>query len=299
MNKYKVTITLEKIIEDRNINLIENLLEYRDVITSEFKSLVLSVAQKNVLSGIEENKNLIIRKDRQVGVSTVINAIIACELIKETPINIIFFTPESSFHAYNKEIIKINIDKLIKKLNLDLSFVKNNREKIVLSNGNEISFKSVNQDVSYSLCSVELNENSWVIFDEIAYSNNDHAKKTYDYISHYGSKDIKKTIISTQNGFDDLFFPIYLLGSKSGYKKIDVSYCDAHEGTIKKVKEMYKYISDQEMARCFLGTFIVNNKDLQNPNTITNLVEPYLLPGEKFSLQDLITFIQTTPIKII
>jgi len=299
MNKYKVTITLEKIIEDRNIDLIENLLEYRDIITSEFKSLILSVAQKKALSGIEENKNLIIRKDRQVGISTVINAIIACELIKETPINIILFTPESSFYAYNKEMVKINIDKLIKKLNLNIYFVKNNRETIVLSNGNKISFKSVNQDVSCSLCSVELNENSWVIFDEIAYSDNGNAKKTYDYISHYGSKDMKKTIISTQNGFDDLFFPIYLLSSKAGYKKIDMLHCDAHEGAIKKVKEMYKYISDLEMTRCFSGTFIVNDKDLRNPNTITNLVTPYLLPGEKFSLQDLITFIQTIPIKII
>lgn len=299
MNKYKVTITLEKIIEDRNIDLIENLLEYRDIFTSEFKSLTLSVGQKKVLSGIEENKNIIIRKDRQVGVSTILNAIIACELVKENSINIIFFACKSDFYNYSREMIKQNIHTLIKKLNLDLYFVKDNRTQITLSNGNEISFKSINQDVSYSLCGVNLNENSWVIFDEIAYSDMEHTKETYDYLNHYGSKNMKKIIISTQNGFDNLFFPIYLLGNKAGYEKIDISYHEAHKGVIEKVKEMREYISDLEMSRCFSGTFIVNNKDLRNPNTITNLVTPYLLPGEKFSLQDLITFIQTTPIKII
>lgn len=283
------------ISNEKNIDLIQDMLPYKDLTLNEYKPLTLSKAQKKVLYGIEDSKYTVIRKDRQTGISTLLAAMIACELAREEPKNIIMFSPSRQLGYYTNSKITDNIKILIKNLELDISFIIKNCDKLELSNGSSIIFKSTNQDVYTSMCSIDISDNTWVIFDEIASSKD--AYSYYEYIRNF--RNPKITIISTQYGLDKLFFPIYLLGQKAGYNRINATWTEGHDGLSDKISKISKYKNNNEMLREFSDVFVVDNADKIDFNIINELIKSHLLKNEKYTLLEFVEYIQSGMIKVL
>lgn len=299
MKKYKLILTCERIFdkneaEQNNNELIQNNLLCFSPRRSVRTKIDLSKGQKKVLYGIENHKRVIIRKDRQTGVSTILNGIVACELVKtkQIPIHIIYYSINQSLSYVNALKIRENIYTLINALNLDIKFEINNKNNIQLSNGNSIEYLSQNQSMYYTY-RTNKDKIVWFIFDEFAFA--ERGMVIYKEVTQrYPNSKI--TIVSTQNGLDELFFPIYLLGSKAGYFKVDVPYVDAHEDLMSKVVEFKKNYNDLYFIESFSDTFLVENTDKLNSDIITELIKPHLLPDETFTFYDMIEFIQANKI---
>lgn len=311
MDKYKVTIKLEKTPDKsqentdiiyNNSELIEKYLTRKDYFTTKEVKLVLSKGQEEVINAIEKNNRVIIRKDRGVGLSTVINAVIACELIKSKPINIILFSENRHLNYNSSKTIINNVNILIKSLGLNIKFNTKQESYIELSNGNTIEFKHSSSLYSFyrtkrtttlTLSDFKLySEKYWIIFDEAAFF------KTGDVI-YKEMNDVfpnsKITIMSTQNGMDNLFFPIYILGDKSGFFKVNFQFFKAHKSLLENIMKIDK-ISNIEFFKSFTDIFFINDSTNLSSDIITDLIKPYLLSGEIFTLSDMIELIKSNKI---
>jgi hypothetical protein len=284
----KITVSIEKVISENIKELIEKHLTHKHPSLDENIGVSLSKTQTDVLFTIENNHRTIVRKDRQVGMSSLLNAMIACKLVKDEPIKILFYSPKREMNHRTKSAVRENTQKLINDLGLKLKFVYNNADKLTLSNGNSIEYHTTNESTCFSLYTVDINKNDWVIFDEIAFG--DRILPLYRYIRDRFN-DPKITIVSTQAGLDDVFFPIYLLGKKAGYATIDARWVDAHELLKDNILKKGGY-NQKMLFNEFSGFFVVNNAEKLNYDTITELIKPHLLSSEKFSLLELVDFIQ-------
>lgn len=269
-------------------DLIEKKITCYDIKSYKNVSFILSKGQIEALNAIETNHRTIIRKDRQVGMSSLLNAIIACKMVGDKPISISFWSPRRDICNQSKDQLKDNIRDLTGTLELKLGFTTNNSEQIILSNGNSIKYHSIdsfNPHTSLRSCKYD-----WFIFDEAAYS--DKSKLLYDEIIRRGDNP-KITINSTQKGLDKFFFPIYFLGNKAGYKSVDFSYTKAHDGLIENVDKIKTwYPSSLYFMSQFRGAFIIDDIRESYYGNIIDLINPYILYCEGMSMANINKFIQ-------
>lgn len=270
-----IKITIERSIKD----LIENNLNCLNQHNSVYSPIVLTTAQDTILRVIEDENNVIIRKHRSVGVSTLINAIIACRLISNDKWNITYVNVNYNCIGINLKNIVRYVDILIKKYDLDIE-IKFSSNEIKLSNGNSLiminkAFEINNHDICHS---------NWVIFDEAALNKN--AIEVYNMIYHY--YDINKTtIISTQNGIDDLFFPIYFLGKKAGFTSIDARWQATEYIDKSDIIRYQKTLNTVGFEREFGDSFIIHDPYKIDAVKLINNIKNYLVKDEIISLLDL------------
>ena len=101
--------------------------------------------------------------------------------------------------------------------------------------------------------------------------------------------------MSTQNGMDNLFFPIYILGDKSGFFKVNFQFFKAHKSLLENIMKIDK-ISNIEFFKSFTDIFFINDSTNLSSDIITDLIKPYLLSGEIFTLSDMIELIKSNKI---
>lgn len=288
----ELLLTNNSVIEASIIELFEEYIQIPSRNGKIYEKSKLTTGQQLILNAIEEYDNTVILKDRQVGASTILNFIIACRLISNEKWNILELTCNSQISSLNIKKIREYICLLTDKLSLPVEYITNNSCEIKLSNGNYVKSSpiiSVEQ-----MCSCEIEENSWIIFEETSYAK--YANLIYKIIKDKTKdKNVSFTIISSQNGIDDLFFPIYVLGKKAGFNRVRVTYHDTEFMTDKKILSIKNMCSDTMFEKEFGGKFIINN-DIEVKYFIRK-IEEFLLPEESFTMRDLFELYKSNLIK--
>lgn len=265
--------------------VIDSCLTYRDYKNDFDSNLILDYNQHNVIEGINKNRRTIIKKDRQTGVSTAIQSLISVKLLRPEKLKIFYFTNKNSL-SFCRESIRKKLLEIITSLGLETTIPTNCSSEIRLSNDNSIELKSFN--TLKHIDKNDITDNTWFIFEEVAYSKN--AIEIYSDITKYG-KEPKITLISTQNGLDDLFFPIYVLGKKSGYERVETRHSDSG---FKKIN--LNNFSEEQIEREFSGRFIIDNSEKLDSDILTKLCSP--LSEEKFTFKDIIDILSSGIIKL-
>lgn len=222
MKKYKIIIEeveyddLEYVLSLTNKEIIEKYMSvpvFNSIDRSnaragqEFK---LNEDQNSIYEGILENNMFIAKKDRQAGATSLLSAMIACEILrgKKVAYASLIFDPITVLRYVKKHLNEVfSFTNFLDKYDR----TKDNSRDIEYSNGGSFHTLSEN-DLHYNF--------DWVILDEIAFLERRKASFLLDIIT--GRKFKKLTIVSNQNGIDDLFMPLYFLGNDIGFKAIKV-----------------------------------------------------------------------------
>lgn len=257
--------------------------------------IVLSSVQKEIIDNINKER-LLIRKDRQVGITNIINALIACKLISSEKIVINLINHNQGSIKYNYNVIYNFLDILINALELDIVLTKefNNYDSILLSNGNIINIVKSSEN-NYTILREHVELNSWFIFDEVALDEsgiNEKLYQLYNYIDKYQS--IKITIIGTQHGIDNLIFPIYMLRDKTNFKIIDSNIRNSE--FFKKDIEYLKKLCPMEYDEYFGGKFVVRNPEKIDIEKVIKNMNRFIVNGNKLSMLDLINILSNLKI---
>lgn len=270
---------IKKNIKKSIKDLIENNLTYLDYNDRVLKPIILTTSQNDVLRVIEDNNNVIIKKHRTVGLTTLINAIIACRLISNDKWNITYVNINYDCMGHNLKKIINYINVLVKKYDIDIEIKFKNNE-IKFSNGNSLIMINKESDIyNHDICYT-----NWTIFDEAALNKN--AIEVYNMIYRY--YDIEKTtIISTQNGLDEFFFPIYFLGPKAGFKTINARWQTTEFIETNNIARYKKSIGNIVFEREFGDKFMIHNPDKIDSTKLIDNIKKYLVFNEIFSLSDL------------
>lgn len=130
--------------QNNKIRLIEDTLKVKDCFKFYnnheviLQNIKLTDKQKDVINAIEEGKNVVVKKSRQCGMTTVITSFLAGSMCFDENKNFLLYC--SNFGMCVDEIDKIrdNIDNIIHKLGLDIRYTKRTKDEIRLNNGCKI-----------------------------------------------------------------------------------------------------------------------------------------------------------------
>lgn len=265
--------------------VIDTCLTYKDYKNDCDSNLILDYNQHNIIEGINNNRRTIIKKDRQTGVSTAIQSLISVKLLRPEKVKIIYFTNRHIL-SFTRESIRKKLLEIITNLGLETTIPTNCFSEIRLSNENSLELKSIN--TFKKIDKNDITDDTWFIFDEVAFEKS--AIEIYSDITKYNKKP-KITLISTQNGLDDLFFPIYVLGKKSGYERVETRHTDSGFNKIN-----LNNFSEEQIEREFSGRFIIDDSEKLDSNILTRLCAP--LSEEDFTFKDVIDILSSGIMKL-
>jgi len=234
------------------------------------------------------NGNVIVKKDRITGLTSFLAAIIAIKLINEKNVNVIYIGNDQMNNSFKNKILDIIISE-----HKYETLSKNCSSTILLKNSNNISFIGKSLDISKNF----INKNTWVIFDEINLLPN--KSLIFDKFLHF-SENI--TLISSNNSIDNVFFPIFFLGEKAGFKRLIIKYQNSEDEIIKTVLQKSDFISEKQFCKLFGGEYFYDSENnLQNIDflSLVDKISKYKLSDENISFLDVIDFFECEKIKII
>lgn len=296
LRKIKINLNIELTCsldgDNDNVSIIEDTLSLFNNKTGSEDNFTLNKAQHKMLSLIENNNYSIIRKTRQAGADSLLNAVIACEVLKNNK-QVIFFGPNERSIFYNTSKIYHNIEKIINKLKLDVKIIKHNKSEIVLSNGSNIRLKSLSSYDCSGFINVSTDKKTWFIFNEVAFAEN--AISFYNEIKYKNFNVEKIILVSNQNGIDKLFFPLYILGEKAGFKTLHLPFLDSNYNVIKHASDLI-IKNNKSFEFEFGDSFVVLNGDKIKLMDIERLIQPHLLPGNNFTIMDMVKLIKSNKI---
>lgn len=171
--------------------------------------------QIKLIECINTYKKNVFFKNRCVGATTAINLLVADKLLSKEYNNILYV----SANFQNKKIIFDDILYNIKQkinegnnFNEDIKLIETNKE-IEIINKNNIMFLTYN-DLPFILGK----RFTWIIFDEMAFIDDKSNVGCYfNYIENI-------SIISSQNGINNVFAYYYLFGKSSGFNVTKLLY---------------------------------------------------------------------------
>jgi hypothetical protein len=281
MEKNSLKFTIESSLSD----LIENNLEVHS--GQYYEPFILTTAQKSVLNAIESETNVVVKKHRQVGMTSFISAIAASRLLSNERWNILYIPGNCNLGKYTLDKTKDYLHTINGRLNLNIDIEYSNKTSFILSNGNSfytVSPRAYSFGVSGYPSHSEQFKKTWIIFEEASFNKNAE-DIYYRLINQYCYGQV--TIISNQNGIDDLFFPIYVLGEKAGFKKIDARYQET-EYLVNIKDQMSKCMSDKNFDKEFGDCFYDDNFKMKRPEEMIELLKPFVLKNEKLTFFDFV-----------
>jgi len=293
MKKFELTISLREIIDYNIIETIEkNIMIPKPGNWDRYVSLNLSTSQKNIINSVKDNNKVIIKQDRRTGVSTAINAMIACEMVMgDEPIEILFVGASGDSNYYECESIQENICSLINKSNDSIFYKKKSKNEILLVNGSSLKFInewSRNQPISFTEPHNERNIKQWVIFNQL--STTVRMDDLYfDFTRRCKNPNAKVTIISHTSVVDNLFFPIWFLGDRIGFTRVESNLIDSH---------LFPHILNSDFMNVtnsrineLSSKFTIDNLDKFNVKQLIDSINKHLPDNAFFSMGDLLSIL--------
>jgi len=198
------------------IYMIENYFYTLDATQGGMVPFKLFPRQKEFLKNLSENIDNVVGKPRQAGVSTILCAYFATQLIladRENPKNVLLI-------ANNLDLSKDNLSKVkdfilqaprwfwgedyygSEEKEKESVFVKDNEKYLVLKNNSRVWAKSAGKNSSRGCSSV-----GYILFDEAAFIET--PETITSALSTTASSAINIVFASTANGFDQVYQPIY------------------------------------------------------------------------------------------
>jgi hypothetical protein len=212
-------LEIKKFLSEKDktrVFMIENFLSIHDMKNNIYIPFKLFNQQKEYLKALSENRNNISMHSRGVGMTYVLAAYVACEMIlsDENPKEIFLIKTINEAHRFFLKIVNVFLAQLTPSFfnkEINDSLLINSKEKIKLINGSIISTNISTYD--------HTNDNLWVIGDQFAFINKP-ITKFFD-IDNYKKR---FTFISTPNGTDNLFYKIYqdALNKKNDFNIINL-----------------------------------------------------------------------------
>lgn len=287
MKRFKLTISLDEIIDETMISVIENNITVPYPFDHDKRiPLNLSTAQKNIINKIEENNKVIIKQDRQTGVSTVMNSIIAYKMTSgDVPIEILLIGANGNTNDADYWSIKENIDVLIDKSKHNGNYVKMSKREILLTNGSSLKFINGAMSGEHSIKFTEPHDGrkieQWVIFNQLSTHIN-MCDLYFDFTRRYMNPNVKVIIASHTSLVDELFFPIWFLGNRIGFTKVEANLIDSHIS-----KLQLEHIGVERVYE-MLSKFTIADPSKFNAKKMLDSINRHLPKSEFVSIVDLL-----------
>jgi len=250
MEIYELFIGLRKTSKKEKVDIfdidtkeiIEKALKLRSHKNTSLNDFKLNESQIKLYDFIGENNLSIIRKERQVGVTSLLCAIAACKIVKGGNV-FLYMEGGGSLSRLFIKTVRHFIKQIDEHYSLSLTQQVFNNDKIVLSESGG-SLTRINYSEHHSFTG-KIKNDDWVIFDEAAFYNKG---SNAWLVSALIDTKCKVTISSTHKYDDGFFMPLYLISSKYGFSSGYINKGTREEGQSGNlIVDMYNKYGDSYM----------------------------------------------------